>query len=335
MKKCKNIFLLAGLALFWSVGCGNHGEEKPANQEQKPQDGQTDKDKDKDKDAQSDAKSDDDQQTCKAGHFGAECKPCDCRHGTCKDGKEGTGDCSSCEEGYFGKNCDNNVIDCRHGTPSLGPSGNGKCASCEKGWDIAQNCADTTSDYMADTQGNVYKVIVIDGSTWMAENMATDQATDGTAVTCDANTDPVDGDTDFVAKYGCLYNWADAQKVCPKGWHLPQKADFEGLLSAAESNDNDPIPNPAWLALVAKDVAWKNVMFLGMVTNSTGFSALPAAGKIDGSYINFGMIALFWSATEYENNSKAAYYLDLAATGYAVLDFYLKDYSLSVRCVKD
>ncbi len=39
-----------------------------------------------------------------SGKFGADCKPCTCVNGTCNDGQEGDGLCSSCEDGYTGTN---------------------------------------------------------------------------------------------------------------------------------------------------------------------------------------------------------------------------------------
>ncbi len=297
MKKCKNILLFAGLALFLAIGCGNHEEEKPAtpgNEQQKPSDSPKGEDKDKDKDAssdsdgQSDAASDENQKTCKAGQFGAECKPCTCQNGTCKDGKDGNGECSSCEAGYAGKNCDS----------------------------------------MADSKGRLYKVTKIDNQVWMAENMATDQATDGTEVTCYANTDPEDGDTDFVEKYGCLYTWADAQRICPSGWHLPTYSDFDTLLNYVPEHRKS---NNNFLALIAKSTAWTGYSNQG--GDDFAFGALPA-GYGGGGYGNFGTYAYFWSATENENYTDIAYSLYLG-NGDADVDNIYKDIAFSVRCLKD
>ena len=41
---------------------------------------------------------------------------------------------------------------------------------------------------------------------------------------------------DFIIKYGCLYVWSDAMKVCPDGWKLPSKKDYE-ILSLIADND--------------------------------------------------------------------------------------------------
>jgi len=43
---------------------------------------------------------------CSAGRFGPGCEPCACLHGTCDDGRSGTGACTSCDAGWTGANCD-------------------------------------------------------------------------------------------------------------------------------------------------------------------------------------------------------------------------------------
>ncbi len=163
----------------------------------------------------------------------------------------------------------------------------------------------------------------------MAENMAASVGNDGSSLSCYANTKE---DPDFVKKYGCLYIWEDAMKVCPKGWHLPQKVDFQSLLSAAGSNENKSLPNPAFLALAAKNPVWKN-KYQAQVTNSTALGALPAGVYNYGSYHFWGINAFFWSATE--DNSNNAYYLSLG-NDIALVNYVSNDSSaFSVRRVKD
>lgn len=59
----------------------------------------------------------------------------------------------------------------------------------------------------------------------MAQNMAYDNSSD---VTCYANTKRTQ---DFKNKYGCLYTWTDAKKLCPDGWQLPAIDDIDELLA--------------------------------------------------------------------------------------------------------
>ncbi len=189
--------------------------------------------------------------------------------------------------------------------------------------------------YMQDTAGKSYRAIAIGQQIWMVDNMATDTATDGSPVTCLSNFQAT-------SDYGCLYNSTDAMKVCPAGWHLPDRAEFETLLKSAGTNNNQETPNPAALALMAKDAAWQSE-YSDKANNSTLFSALPAGYWNNGNYHNFGKSAAFWSATIKEENmpdgansngNYYAYYLDLG-NGQASVSYVLSHYTLSVRCVKN
>ncbi len=220
---------------------------------------------------------------CHAGYFGPECQPCTCVNGTCNDTTQGDGSCT-CFIGYTGEDCAT--------------------------WAI----------YMQDATGKNYKAVTIGNQIWMAENMATDSATDNSAVTCYKNS-AFDKD-----EYGCLYTFADAQRICPSGWHLPTYSDFDTLLiyvsALRKSNSN-------FLALIAKSTAWTDYKDLG--GDDFAFGALPA-GNYNGDYINFGTYAYFWSATEC--NSDDAYRLYLG-NGNAYVSSNYKDYAYSVRCLKD
>ncbi len=153
---------------------------------------------------------------------------------------------------------------------------------------------------------------------------------EGAPLTCDANTD---ADTDFVEKYGSIYSLEDALKVCPNGWHLPSKTEFESLLSAVLTNDNKEIPNPAFLTLVAKDSAWIHD-YKDQVTNSTAFGALPA-GLLgtDDLFHNFGHGAYFRSSTE-QDDTHYIFGLFLGAGG-AFVTLSQRGGGFSVRCLKN
>ena len=70
--------------------------------------------------------------------------------------------------------------------------------------------------------GKTYKTVKIGNQTWMAENL---NFTTAEGSWC------YDDDTVNCNKYGRLYSWETARDVCPAGWHLPSKAEFETLLS--------------------------------------------------------------------------------------------------------
>ena len=146
--------------------------------------------------------------------------------------------------------------------------------------------------------------------------MATDSATDGNPVTCDANTE---ADPDFVEHYGCLYSWEDALKVYPKGWHLPSQAEFEALLNFASNDAATSSKN-----LRAESFADGKDLY--------GFSALPAGHGEEQTYNNIKTNTYFWTNTVLSDTS--AYYLTIDENAAKILTN-TKTYAYSVRCLKD
>jgi uncharacterized protein (TIGR02145 family) len=118
--------------------------------------------------------------------------------------------------------------------------------------------------------------------------------------------------------YGRLYNWATALTVCPAGWHLPTRAEWNVL-----GDDTRKLKATS---------GWNNN---GNGTDDYGFSALPGGlGTSVGSFDDVGNYGLWWSASEY--NSNGAYYRGMNYYDvYAYWDSYSKSILFSVRCVQD
>ncbi len=218
---------------------------------------------------------------CKDGQFGHDCAPCTCKNGQCDDGLYGDGECNSCDKDYYGKNCDKT-----YGT-------------------------------MTDNKNKKYNTVLINNVEWMAENMATDTATDGSPVTCYANRE---GGSDFVAKYGCLYSGDEAAKVCPAGWHLPSKEEFEELLEYVAN----------YLDLLSR--AWDG--FSSDLTDRYGFGALPA-GLCTQSYCE-NRVAHFWGTSIVtEFGERYWNYMRLNRREGKCESLGASDAHYSVRCIKD
>ncbi len=222
---------------------------------------------------------------CKAGQFGDACETCTCKNGQCDDGLDGDGECISCDKDYFGKNCDKTY----HGT-------------------------------MTDSKNKKYNTVLINNVEWMAENLATDTATDGSPVTCFANPK---GGSDFVAKYGCLYSGVEAKKVCPKGWHLPSNAEFGALLAyVGNTNSNDLL-----------SITWNQSLESSLeLTDEYGFGALPA-GECFESFCD-GDAAIFWGNSI--DDPSSCYSLKLEPHSIFVAQNICNPANYkSVRCIKD
>jgi len=211
----------------------------------------------------------------------------------------------------------------------------------------------TSTDTFTDPRdGNVYKAVTIGAQTWMAENMkylpsvvgpSTGSKTkpyyyvygyNGTSVT-DAKL------TANYTTYGVLYNWPAAmngatssmtnssgvQGVCPTGWHLPSDAEWTALTDYLGGT------NVAGGKLKETGTThW--IMTNGLVTNETGFTALPGGYRVNSGFIDIGGAGNWWSATE--DSTDLAWARSIGHFYNSVGRYTSKkEYGFSVRCVRD
>ncbi|WP_407456830.1 fibrobacter succinogenes major paralogous domain-containing protein [Fibrobacter sp.] len=174
--------------------------------------------------------------------------------------------------------------------------------------------------------GQSYDIVQIGPQTWMAENL--NYETEGSACP--------EGDNRNCSKYGRLYTWKAAQKACPEGWHLPDRADFEQLIASAGGTDL-----ASGMAVAGEKLKSTSGWFKkGNGSDEFGFNALPAGYRLGGSesapgkFDGIGGYAHLWSATETADG--LAYYMLLDfSTKAAKLSAFGKDEARSVRCVKE
>ena len=190
-------------------------------------------------------------------------------------------------------------------------------------------CSESFTD---SRDGQSYGVIKIGEQTWMAKNL--NYATESSACP--------DGDTRNCKRLGRLYTWAEAKTVCPEGWRLPTKADFEKLIAELFKDGVASSRGDAGAALKAKDGWFKK----GNGSDALGFKALPAGyrsavSKADdgavtgGKFDGIGGYAYFWSATEDDEfpESLACYLFLSFSSDAASLNAFAKTDARSVRCV--
>jgi len=140
--------------------------------------------------------------------------------------------------------------------------------------------------------GKVYKTVKIGNQVWMAENL--NYAAPSSKC---YNDDPANAE-----KYGRLYDWETAKKVCPTGWHLPSYDEWQTLVDFVGGEEI------AGNKLKARS-DWKKD---GNGEDAYGFSALPGGCGLPGGYgvslggfFDAGLGGHWWSADE--NGSYDAY----------------------------
>ena len=167
--------------------------------------------------------------------------------------------------------------------------------------------------------GKTYKTVKIGSQTWMAENLNYN-ASDSK---CYGNNES------NCQKYGRLYDWNTAMKVCPSGWHLPTQVEWE-LMTAyigGEKTEGKKLKATSnW-----NDYQGKS----GNGTDEFGFSALPGGGGYsNGSFTSAGYYGYWWSASEGNSNGAYIRYMNYSYES-AIWYNINKSYSFSVRCVQD
>ena len=202
--------------------------------------------------------------------------------------------------------------------------------------------------------GKTYKTVTIGTQTWMAENL--NYAYIGipynySGYTFDSTSWCYGDNPANCTKYGRLYTWAAAMDsvgtwstnskgcgygttcsptypvrgICPEGWHLPTKAEFETLFTAVGGSSTAG-------KMLKSTSGWNSS---GNGTDAYAFSALPAGRRnYDGDFNYEGDRAYFWSSTEGDSSGAYGMCLDYYSDS-AGLGNYYKYYEFSVRCLKD
>jgi len=211
------------------------------------------------------------------------------------------------------------------------------------------------SDIVKDVEGASYGIIKIGNQVWMTQNLRVGSYRDGSGILSHlyANyewasagpacavypNDLIDGlgsESEVAKAYGLLYNWAavtDSRGLCPVGYHVPTKADWEELIDylggenvaggKLKSNKTEPVEHPRW-----------DDPNTG-ATDAYYFHALPGGFRsFMGWYDYVGYLAEWWSSTELDANFAGivGIYSDEASANFTYRD---KNCGLSVRCIQD
>lgn len=199
-----------------------------------------------------------------------------------------------------------------------------------------------------DVDGNTYAAVRIGSQVWMQQNLRTAHFPDSTPI----ERLFLPGELALSAEYGYLYDWATAvngedsssvvQGVCPDGWHLPNRSEWEQLFAFLKGSARYYVGNNT--ELIAKSLAstagWEfcseNTFSPGSnpnLNNTSCFSAYPA-GYCVGNYYSMGYSAQFWSSTSGNENTARVFVLENCSPQ-PFSEASERTNGCSVRCVKN
>jgi uncharacterized protein (TIGR02145 family) len=200
------------------------------------------------------------------------------------------------------------------------------------------------SELVTDIDGNTYTTVEIGDQVWMAENLKVTHYRDGAAITNVTNRDAwselitegyciYNNNESYEADtYGALYNWyavdTTFNNVAPLGWHVPTDAEWTELETYLSNNGYDGSEGTA----LKSTTGWNT----GNGTDDYGFTALPGGLRSYGGglYMDLGVYAYFWSATESDNDNAWNRQLNYYDSGVVRSGYYKKN-GYAIRCIRD
>ena len=197
---------------------------------------------------------------------------------------------------------------------------------------------------ITDIDGNIYNTITLGTQQWTKENLKTTRFSNGDSIatfSLPINNDTIsifqwsyNQDSLNIPVYGRLYTWyavTDIRNVCPTGWHVPSEVEWVILANflGGDTIASDKMKETGtthWLSTS------------NMVTNSSGFTALP--GGMRGNPTGFNGITTkgaFWSSTSWGTMVfPRAYTFSLQSTSSALhQSVSVANCGFAIRCVKD
>ncbi|MEA3514300.1 MAG: fibrobacter succinogenes major paralogous domain-containing protein [Nanoarchaeota archaeon] len=214
-------------------------------------------------------------------------------------------------------------------------------------------------DTVVDIEGNEYNTVEIGTQCWMKENMRTTKYADGSSITrgpigatwdgndngyyaCPPNFGNTAEDCNAVSTlgFGYVYQWsaamkgsvaANAQGICPSGWHIPSHDEYTTLEREVCTSGT-----------CATDFPYDSTTTGWLGTNegislssggTSGFSALfPGYRHSNGAFGYRNVLTNWWSSVQ--NYESYAWRRGLQSGHWASIRYYdVKSYAFSVRCI--
>lgn len=219
--------------------------------------------------------------------------------------------------------------------------------------DVYLNDSIAYGSFTDDRDGKIYKTVQIGTQTWMAENLN---------YTDSQNTPSLqkrfwcyDGKEEYCNVTGALYTWEAAvdsiqlyndfglqcdsghecylnqgangttitiRGICPEGWHLPSKMEYETMVKFVGQDLGFYSKN------MMSNFGWKDD-----VDDEYGTTFIPSGFRPDvGYFVDVGNFAYLWTSTIY---SRTAYHFIIGRLSRGIVNNRSNKYGMSVRCVKD
>lgn len=207
---------------------------------------------------------------------------------------------------------------------------------------LSINASSQHKGTVTDIDGNEYPTVVIGNQEWMAKNLRASKFSNGDNI---PNAQSVDDWTsgsfplkwanynnsaDNDAIYGKLYDGRvvnDSRNVCPTGWHVATKNEWDELLAYLGGTTvaaNKLMDNSGSYWASPNDA-----------TNESGFNAVPNGYRAsDGSFLSLTYASEIWTATAVSVISNNYVYLHYSGS-LSITDGMTYGTGRAVRCIKD
>lgn len=189
---------------------------------------------------------------------------------------------------------------------------------------------------ITDIDGHVYHTVRIDTQIWKAENLRTTRYSNGDVIPYVEESIIWSGlaigaycwyhsEAEDEIPFGKLYNWyaaADPRNVCPTGWHVPTRDDWDVLVNFLGGTNG-----AGGKMKESGTLHWLNPN--DGASNASGFTGLGGGARnYNGSIYSFGEIGNCWSTYEsapyglyrslYYNHTKSEEFFTDKRVGFAI-----------------
>lgn len=191
-----------------------------------------------------------------------------------------------------------------------------------------------------DIDGNSYKTVKIGNQEWMAENLRTSRFSNGDNIpniaesTQWANTDSAafcwsGNNSEEDNNTGKIYNWyavSDSRNLCPDGWHVPKKSDWNELFEYISENGFRDREANALRGINSDDAGY------------FGFNAGKGSVRYGNNFLTglefCNSVSSWWMIDEVDT-TKNNTFIELSEEKYVFGNQFYFDASFNVRCLKD